>query len=197
MSKVTKKDLQKALASKTETASKTTSKRASKTASKTVISTKEANKKIQNEQKLTKEEVTQLQQTAQDKIIKFDDSLAQILSEKYTSSCNSKNEITLKRDSISFKLCYKSQKQLITVYSNTASNEMRNKMLELYNYSDNIKKTSNSSYLNSKVNKEFKLEVTHVTVDNSLLTLIDEIFENIKQARIDANKSLQAKKKAK
>jgi hypothetical protein len=105
--------------------------------------------------------------------------------------------MTLKRENISFKLCYKSQKQLITVYSNTASNEMRNKMLELYKYSDNIRKTSNANYLNSKVNKEFKLEVTHVTVDNSLLTLIDEIFENLKQARIDANKSLQAKKKAK
>jgi hypothetical protein len=183
MSKVTKKDLQKALASKT--------------ASKTAISTKEANKKIQNEQKLTKEEIKELQQTAQDKILAFDSSLEKALSKNYTAKSNSKNEITLKRDNISFKLCYKSQKQLITVYSNTASNEMRNKMLELYKYSDNVRKTSNANYLNSKVNKEFKLEVTHVTVDNSLLTLIDEIFENLKQARIDANKSLQAKKKAK
>lgn len=181
MSKATKEELKKALASKTETA----------------ISTEQANKKIENAEKLTQEEVKQLQETAQDKIIKFDDSLAQLLSEKYTSSCNSKNEITLKRDSISFKLCYKSQKQLITVYSNTASNEMRNKMLELYKYSENVKKTSNATYLNSKVNKEFKLEITHVTVDKSLLSLIDEIFENLKQARIDANKSLQAKKKAK
>jgi hypothetical protein len=70
-------------------------------------------------------------------------------------------------------------------------------MLELYKYSDNIRKTSNATYLNSKTNKEFKLEVTHVTVDNSLLTLIDEIFTNLKQARIEANKSLQSKKKAK
>jgi hypothetical protein len=91
MSKVTKTELMKALASKTETASKTASKRASKTASKTAISTKQANKKIENSEKLTKDEVAQLQETAQDKIIKFDDSLAQILSEKYTSSCNSKN----------------------------------------------------------------------------------------------------------
>lgn len=185
MSKVTKEELKKALASNTATSSET------------AISTKQANKKIENDAKLTKEEIRQLQETAQDKIIKFDDSLAQLLSKKYTSSCNSKNEITLKRDSISFKLCYKSQKQLITVYSNVASNEMRNKMLELYKYSDNVKKTSNESYLNSKTNKEFKLEVTHVTVDKSLLSLIDEIFSNLKQARIDANKSLQAKKKAK
>lgn len=197
MSKVTKEELKKALASKTETASKTASKKSSKKSSKTAINTKQANKKIENAEKLTQEEVKALQETAQDKIIKFDDSLAQILSEKYTSSCNSKNEITLKRDSISFKLCYKSQKQLITVYSNTASNEMRNAMLKLYKYSENVKKTSNESYLNSKVNKEFKLEITHITVDNSLLTLTDEIFNNIKQARIDANKSLQAKKKAK
>lgn len=188
-----KEELKKALASKTETASKTARKQSSKTA----ISTKQANKKIENAEKLTQEEVKALQETAQDRIIKFDESLAKLLSEKYTSSCNSKNEITLKRDSISFKLCYKSQKQLITVYSNTASNEMRNKMLQLYKYSDNVKKTSNETYLNSKTNKEFKLEVTHVEVNKELLTLIDEIFNNLKQARIDANKSLQAKKKAK
>lgn len=169
---VTKKDLQKAL-------------------------TQTTNKKIENNEKLTKKEVEALQETSQDRIIKFDESLAKLLSEKYASSCNSKNEIKLKRDSISFKLCYKSQKQLITVYSNVASNEMRNKMLELYKYSENVKKTSNESYLNSKTSKEFKLEVSHVTVDKSLLALIDEIFENLKQARIDANKSLQAKKKAK
>lgn len=193
MSKATKEELQKALASKTETASKTASKKSSKTA----ISTKQANKKIENAEKLTAKEVQQLQETAQDKIIKFDESLAKLLSEKYTSSCNSKNEITLKRDSISFKLCYKSQKQLITVYSNVASNEIRNKMLELYKYSENVKKTENATYLNSKTSKEFKLEVTHATVDESLLSLIDEIFKNLKQARIDANKSLQAKKKAK
>lgn len=183
MSNATKKDLQKALASKT--------------ASKTAISTREANKKIQNAEKLTQAEVAKLQETAQDKIIKFDNSLAELLSKKYTSSCNSKNEITLKRDSISFKLCYKSQKQLITVYSNVASNEMRNKMLELYKYSENVRKTSNEVYLNSKTSKEFKLEVVHATVDKSLLALIDEIFENLKQARIEANKSLQSKKKAK
>ena len=189
MSKVTKTELKKALASKTETASKT--------ASKTAISTKEANKKIENAEQLTAKEVQQLQETAQDKIIKFDDSLAQLLSNKYTSSCNSKNEITLKRDSISFKLCYKSQKQLITVYSNVASNEMRNAMLKLYKYSENVRKTENATYLNSKTNKEFKLEITHATVDKSLLTLIDEIFNNLKQARIDANKSLKSEKKAK
>ena len=58
-------------------------------------------------------------------------------------------------------------------------------MLELYKYSEHIQKTSNNDYLTSKVNKEFKLEVTHVTVDDSLLKLIDEIFTNIKQARQD------------
>ena len=171
--------------------SKATTKTTNKTTS---ITTKQANKKIENAEKLTQEEIKQLQETAQDKILAFDNSLKEALSKNYTTKSNDKNEITLKRENISFKLCYKSKKQLITVYSSVASNEMRNKMLELYKYSDNIRKTNNDDYLNSKVNKEFKLEVTHVEVNKELLKIIDEIFNNIKQARIDANKAMKKAK---
>ena len=156
----------------------------------TALTTAKSDKAI--DRNLTKEEVAKAQETAQDKILAFDESLAKQLAKDYQTTCNHKNEITLKRDSISFKMCYKHNK--IAVYSNTASNEMRNKMLKVFKYTENITKASNEKYLASKTNKEFQVTITHNTVDKELIEIIDTLFTNLKEARTEVNKQTKKAK---
>jgi predicted transcriptional regulator len=167
--------------------SKATVKTSNKT---TAISTKQANKKIENAEKLTKEEVAQLQQTAQDRQLEFCDSFKKATEKRKditVTKVSSKNNITIRTASAVAEICRKEKFTAIYTCRCTDTKE-RDKLLKSFKDTELLKTCKTKKYLDSKETR-IELILESNTVDKKYLDLIVETVEQLKAQRNELKKA--------
>ena len=169
----------------------------SKTTSKKVISTKEANKKIENSEKLTEKEVQQLQETATDRYKSFADSFKERANKsdviEYVRDSN--RDTYFKIDSFLSHISRKEHK--IVLYTATCSSiEERNKVLEKFRNTKNIKKCDRTQYIDSK---EKRLEIIFENVNTIQCeeSFINSLIRTVRECQKIREEFRKEQKKAK
>lgn len=184
--------------SKTVKTRKTATRKSKTDTSKKVISTKEANKKIENSEKLTEKEVQQLQETATDRYKSFADSFKELANKnddiEYLRDSN--RDTYFKIDSFLSHISRKEHK--IVLYTTTCRDtEERNKILSKFKNTKNIYTCQTTKYINSK--KETRLEIIFDNVDTiqCQCDFINTLIKTVRQCQKLREDFRKEQKKAK
>jgi hypothetical protein len=167
--------------------SKATTKTTNKT---TAITTKQANKKIENAEKLTQEEIKQLQETAQDRQLAFCDSFKKATEKRKditVSKISSKNNITIRTAHAVAEICRKEKFTAIYTCRCTDTKE-RNAILKAFKDSELLKTCKTKRYLDSE-EKRIELILEANTADKKYIDLIVETVEQLKAQRNELKKA--------
>ena len=149
------------------------------------ISTKEANAKIENNQQLTKEEIAQLQESAQTRQLAFVDAFkqsAQKRNDVTVTKVSSKNNLSIKtKNSAVAEICRKEKYTAIYTCRCTDTKE-RNAILKAFKNTDAIKTCNTKKYLDSKETR-IELIVESNTVNKAFLDLIIKTCDSLREQR--------------
>lgn len=157
----------------------------------TAISTKQANKKIENAEQLTKEEVAQLQQTAQDRQLKFVSDFKKATEKRNditVSKVSAKNNITIRTAHATAEICRKEKFTAIYTCRCTDTKE-RDKLLKSFKETELLKTCKSKKYLDSMTETRVELILESNTVDKKYLDLIVNTVEQLKAQRNELKKA--------
>lgn len=140
---------------------------------------------------LTEEQVRELQKTAQDRILEFDDAVKTVCSKASNNftvvTVNSDNEVRVKRDNINYKLCYKSTKHMYTCYMSVVDLAYREKLLKAFKDSETVHTCKTDTYLNSAT--KYLQIIVECNDFSTLERDITELFDKTADAIKSTNKA--------
>lgn len=158
---------------------------------KNTITTKEANAKIENSQQLTKEEIAQLQESAQTRQLAFCDAFkqsAQKRNDVTVTKVSSKNNLSIKTEQKAVvEICRKEKFTAIYTCRCTDTKE-RDRLLKAFKDNANIHTCNTAKYLNSKETR-IELIIESNTVNKQFIDLIVKTANDLKQSRTELKKA--------